>query len=51
MQEDQTLTFDITDAAYDSVWESINTYLNSEYAYDVEENITQFVSQKVDEVK
>ena len=51
MQEDQTLTFDITDVAYDSVWESINTYQNSEYAYDVEENITQFVSQKGDEVK
>lgn len=51
MQEAKTLTFDITSAEYASVWESINTYLNSEYAYDVGENITQFVAQKVEAIK
>lgn len=51
MQEAKTLTFDVTSAEYDSVWESINTYLNSEYAYDVGENITQFVAQMVDAIK
>lgn len=51
MQKTKTLAFDINDAAYDSVWENINAYLNSEYAYDVGENITLFVSQKVDAIK
>ena len=51
MNKAKTLTFDVTSAEYDSVWESINTYLNSEYAYEVGENITQFVTQKVDAIK
>ena len=51
MQETRSFAFDINDAAYDTVWENINAYLNSEYAYDVGENITQFVSQKADAIK
>lgn len=51
MQETRTFAFDMNDAAYDTVWENINAYLNSEYAYDVGENITQFVSQKADAIE
>lgn len=51
MQKTKTFAFDINDAAYDTVWENINVYLNSAYAYDVGEDMTQFVRQKADAIK
>ena len=47
MSKEKTLTFDIHDPVYASVWESIDSYLRSNNSFEVSAELKQFVAQNV----